>query len=295
MKDTLLRKNCLIVVCFFLFSVEGAMSQINYGMTGLMNMPTADMKRDKTVVLGGNWLNRHATVPRWWYDTWNYYINVTVFPWLEAGYLCTGHKAAPTDYGNTSGYWVPSTYGKFVNQDRSFHFRLRVWKEGWWKQWTPQMMIGANDAIGDSSNGGSLSNQKEQGYANGFWNRYFLAVTKHFIFENIGILGMHVSWIYSNRFDNKLSDPAIGANFRFNLKNNNSLLYKTVNGINLMAEIVPGYTDVKEDLTFNPDRAKYQMNIGMEYSFWKDYINAVVEWNQCKYFSGGIIFKVHLK
>jgi hypothetical protein len=38
--------------------------------------------------------------------------------------------------------------------------------------------------------------------------------------------------------------------------------------------VVPGYTDVKEDLTFDPDGAKYQVNLGMEYSFWKDYINA---------------------
>ena len=89
-----------------------------------MNLPTADMQRDKTFMAGGNWLNHHATVPRWWYDTWNYYINITIFPWLEAGYLCTGHKAVPTDYGNNSGYWVPSTYGKFTNQDRSFHFSL---------------------------------------------------------------------------------------------------------------------------------------------------------------------------
>ena len=32
-----------------------------------------------------------------------------------------------------------------------------------------------------------------------------------------------------------------------------------------MAEVVPGYTDVKEDLTFNPNGPKYQMNVGMEY------------------------------
>ena len=149
-------------------------------------------------------------------------------------------------------------------------------------------MIGAND-------GGSLSGQSEQGYGNGFWNRYYLAVTKHFYFEDLGTLGTHVSWIYSNRFDNKLNDPAMGANFRFHLKEDGSWLHKVVNGINLMAEVVPGYTDVKEDLTFNPDGAKYQVNVGMEYGFWKDYINAVVELNRCKYFSCGIFFKVHLK
>mgnify|MGYP000166953917 FL=1 len=206
-----------------------------------------------------------------------------------------GHKSVPTDYGNISGYWVPSKYGKFTNQDRSFHFRLRVWKEGWWKPWTSQIVLGANDAIGDSWNGGSLSKPSELNYGNGFLNRYYLAITKHVDFENVGVLGAHVSWIYSNRFDNKLNNPAMGANFRFHLKENESWVTKAVTGVNVMAEVVPGYTDVREDLTFNPDGAKYQVNLGMEYSFWKDYINAVVGLNRCKYFSGGLVFKVHLK
>lgn len=284
----------LSILTFFLCFTGIIKSQINYGTTGLMNMPTADMQRDKTFMAGGNWLNHHATVPRWWYDTWNYYINITIFPWLEAGYLCTGHKAVPVDYGNRSGYWVPSTYGKFINQDRSFHFRLRVWKEGWWKEWTPQIVLGANDVIGDSWNGGSLSKPSELNYGNGFLNRYYLAVTKHIKLENLGTLGAHLSWIYSNRFDNKLNNPAMGANFRFHL-NSDSWVHKVINGVNLMAEVVPGYTDVKEDLTFDSNGAKYQVNLGFEYSFWKDYINAIAELNRCRYFSGGLVFKLHLK
>ena len=92
----MLRKFCLVFVCVVCWLVN-MKAQINYGTTGLMNMPTADMQRDKTVMAGTNWLNHHATVPRWFYDTWNYYINITIFPWLEAGYLCTGHKAVPVD------------------------------------------------------------------------------------------------------------------------------------------------------------------------------------------------------
>ena len=85
---------------FFFFLLLGVLggtlkAQINYGTTGLMNMPTADMQRDKTFIAGGNWLSHHATVPRWWYDTWNYYINITIFPWLEAGYLCMGTSLFP--------------------------------------------------------------------------------------------------------------------------------------------------------------------------------------------------------
>ena len=200
-----------------------------------------------------------------------------------------------TDYGNRSGYWVPSTYGRFINQDRSFHFRLRAWKEGWWKKWTPQIVLGANDAIGDSWNGGSLTYTSEAIYSNGFLNRYYLAITKHFTYLNVGTLGVHFAWIYSKRLDNKLNDPAVGANFRFELLDDSSLFHKLLNGVNIMSEIVPGYTDVREDLTFDPKGTKYQVNIGLGYSIWREHITFVGELNKMKYFSCGIIFKIHLK
>ena len=288
-----------ILLLVFLCSVSlWADAQALLGTTGLLHAPTADMQRDKTFLFGGNYLNTHPLSTHFRSSevgyTFNYYINITIFPWLEAGYLCTGHKAVHTDYGNNSGYWVPSTYGKFTNQDRSFHFRLRVWKEGWWKLWTPQIVLGANDAIGDSWNGGSFAYPSETTYGNGYWNRYYLAVTKHVIFQNIGELGAHLTWIYSTRFDNNLNSPAIGVNFQLKLKGK-SLINKLVNGVNLMVEVVPGYTEVNEDLIFNPDSPKYQVNLGMTYSVWKDYINLVGELNRCKYLSAGVFFRVHLK
>ena len=36
-----------------LFSLTPLSAQINYGTTGLMNLPTADMQRDKTFMAGG--------------------------------------------------------------------------------------------------------------------------------------------------------------------------------------------------------------------------------------------------
>lgn len=289
-----IKKLLSLLVLIVLCRIEAG-AQLSYGTTGLLNMPTAEMQKDKTLMFGGNWLNKHAAVPRWWYDTWNYYVNITIFPWFEVGYLCTGHKAVPTDYGNRSGYWVPSTYGRFINQDRSFHFRLRAWKEGWWKKWTPQIVLGANDAIGDSWNGGSLTYTSEAIYSNGFLNRYYLAITKHFTYLNVGTLGVHFAWIYSKRLDNKLNDPAVGANFRFELLDDSSLFHKLLNGVNIMSEIVPGYTDVREDLTFDPKGTKYQVNIGLGYSIWREHITFVGELNKMKYFSCGIIFKIHLK
>ena len=76
-----MKKKLLCVL--FLFSSLGAMAQFTYGTTGLLHMPTADMQRDKTFMAGGGFLDKHATPDRWSYDTWNYYINITFFPWLE--------------------------------------------------------------------------------------------------------------------------------------------------------------------------------------------------------------------
>lgn len=58
-------------------------------------MPTADMQRDKTFMAGGNWLNHHAIVPRWWYDTWNYYINITIFLGWKPGTYVWGIRQYP--------------------------------------------------------------------------------------------------------------------------------------------------------------------------------------------------------
>ena len=43
----------------FLWIVQGATAQINYGTTGLMNLPTADMQRDKTFMDGSYVLNQN--------------------------------------------------------------------------------------------------------------------------------------------------------------------------------------------------------------------------------------------
>ena len=111
-------------------------AQYVYGTTGLLHAPSADMQRDKTFLCGFSYLQVAATPKHWNYDTWNYYINITLFPWLEVGYTCTLHKIGLPQYGYSY---------KFRNQDRQFSARLRVWKEGWWKEWTPQIVVGAND------------------------------------------------------------------------------------------------------------------------------------------------------
>lgn len=269
-------KKFLGIICIYLFSL-GIKAQALLGTTGLLHAPTAEMQRDKTFMIGGNYLNTHPLSTHFHSNevkhTFNYYINVTFFPWLEVAYTCTLVHA---DHSST--YFPQQAWGKFTNQDRAFYARLRLWKEGWWKDWTPQIVLGLDDPTSHEDHGGGELVSGNTSGSNNYATRYYLAATKHWNVQHVGELGIHAAFVYGNaKGIEHYKRPSLGTNFRFHLPET-SLIHKAVNGLNLMAEY-----DART------------VNIGFEYSFWKDYINAVAELNNGKYFSGGVIFKVHLK
>nr|WP_320059187.1 YjbH domain-containing protein [uncultured Bacteroides sp.] len=175
-------------------------AQFPYGTTGLLHMPTADMQRDKTVMLGGSFLHEKATPDAWSYNTYNYYINITIFPFLEIGYNCTLFKIAIPGMGLSE---------KFRNQDRQFSGRLRLLKEGQFWKYMPAVVVGGNDVLTSFSDKG-YSNPTESG--NGYWNRWYFAATKH---ANLyGELGIHAAYVYNRRKDYRLNGLAMGANWK---------------------------------------------------------------------------------
>ena len=70
------------IVLFCSLSLS-AFSQLTYGTTGLLHAPSAEMQCDKTFMVGGNFLNKELTPPTWYYHTYNYFLSVTIFPFLE--------------------------------------------------------------------------------------------------------------------------------------------------------------------------------------------------------------------
>ena len=199
-------------------------------------------------------------------------------------------------------YWVPRTYGKFVNQDRAFHARLRLWKEGWWKEWTPQIIVGMDDFLSASWAGMGFSSSK----GNGFSNRFYIAATKHISFEDVAEIGIHATYMYNNdRWHYALNGLGLGTNLRFRFANPEQKAFSwqsIINGINLMLEAYPadgqGVWWIEQDGVKHYDRGlslgKYDINIGASYSIWEDHINFFGELYGCKDFSGGIQFKIHL-
>ena len=259
-------KRFIGIICFLCLLVNSIKAQFTYGTTGLLHMPTADMQKDKTFMAGTSYLNQHATPFYWDYQTYNYYINISFFPWLEIGYTCTLMSAEHlgVDQFGYSGY---------TNQDRSFHGRLRIWKEGWWNKWTPQIVVGVNDLTSGSA--GDYTNMEVEGNGNGYFNRYYIAATKHL--SLYGEWGIHLAYVYNKRGVDKLNGYAIGLDYQFAFKGEEGW-QKAVNGLNLMAEY---------DSKF--------VNIGARYAVCKDHINIITELRECKYPSVGVYFKVHLK
>ena len=257
-------KRFLGIVCLLWLLVGAAKAQFTYGTTGLLHMPTAEMQRDKTFMAGGSFLHKRATPSAWNYNTWNYYVNITFFPWLEVGYTCTIYD----EMIKRGQYTI-----HMINQDRSFHGRLRVWEEGCWKEWMPQIVVGVNDVT--TGDGGDYTQMGVEGDGNGSFNRYYIAATKHLSWR--GEWGIHAAYVYSKRIGHKFNGLALGVDYRFVLPEE-ALWQRVVNQMTLMGEF-----DSK------------CVNIGARYTCWKDRINVVAELRECLYPSVGVYFKVHLK
>ena len=88
-------RNIVILVMLLAFGSR-INAQTMYGTTGLLHAPTADMQKDKTFMIGGSMIDHSIYRDSYWNShneynpfTYNYYLNITIFPWLEIAYTCT--------------------------------------------------------------------------------------------------------------------------------------------------------------------------------------------------------------
>lgn len=249
----------IIIACFFLCVTLALRAQLTYGVTGLLHAPSAEMQRDKTVMLGGNFMNKEITPPiRYWdYNTYNYFLNMTVFPWLEIAYTCTLVKAEAlglTQYG----------YSGYTNQDRYFSFRLRLLKEGQFWKYMPAVVVGTSDPYTESGSTSGVIAPSADG--NGYYSRFFVAVTKHIPVGREEI-GVHLSYLYNTRKDYPLNGPAFGITWN------------------------PSF---HPQLRFIAEHDSKDFAIGATYLLF-NHLHAQVEMQRMKHFTGGLTYKIYLK
>ena len=249
-----------VISLLFLYNLQ-LFPQYTCGVSGLLHMPTGEMQRDGTFMIGGNFLNKHNLPdnPWWGYNTYDYYLNITFLSRLEIAYICTLYQ------GKNNGFWPEMTWGKYTNQDRHFAVRMNVVKETEWWEHMPSIVLGVSDPTTASGGGYEIGNTVDR-QGNGFFTRWYMALTKHFK-TSYGELGTHVAYLYNKRMDYPLNGVAVGANFRPCFHKN----------LNLIAEY-----DAK---TFN---------IGAIYSLWAEHMNFIFELQKLKYISVGFVYKVNL-
>lgn len=230
-------------------------AQYSLGTTGLLHTPSAEMQPDKTLMLGGGFLHEKLTPPRFNYNTFNYYLNITIFPCLEIAYTCTLFKVTPQ-------WGVQSQMGEFTNQDRYFSLRLRMIKEGQFHKYMPSVVLGTSDPFTEAG-GGTIG---YDGGGNGFFSRFYLAVTKH-INASTNNIGIHLSYLYNQRQDYSLNGLAGGITY-----SNSSI----------------------KDLKFIAEYDSKDIIIGVNYLLLKRILfQAMLQ--RGKYFSGGLTYLIHLK
>lgn len=162
------------ILMALLLWVRPVAAQYSLGVTGLLNIPTADMQADGTFMGGGNFLPEEVTPETWDYDTGNYFVNLTFLPFAEVAYRCTLFRG---EFKN----------GNKWQQDRSVSVRLRPLKEG---RWWPAIVVGSNDAFTTNQ----LNMFKDPGGTRYFSSVYVVG-TKHWLpgGENFGFtVGGHV-------------------------------------------------------------------------------------------------------
>lgn len=242
-----------VLLCCLSFPVS---AQLTYGTTGLLHAPSAEMQRDKTVMLGGNFMNKELTPPTWYYHTYNYFLNVTIFPWMEVAYTCTLFKAEALGLG-------PYGYTGFTNQDRYFSLRLRALKEGQFWKYMPAVVVGTSDPYTES---GAENGQISSTEGNGYFCRFYIAATKHIPVGKEEI-GVHLSYLYNNRKEYKLNGVAAGITY-------NPSFHPQ---LRLIAEY-----DSKD------------FALGATYLLFNR-LHIQMEMQKMKYFTGGLTYKIHLK
>ena len=264
-----MRERLLLTIAILLFAPMTVRAQFADCSTGLLQMPTADMQDDGTFMITNNFINQHALpTSGWCYNTFQYGFAVSFWGRMEVGYVCTIFNGA----------WDPrpnKTWRQEImrNQDRHFTGRIRLLKEGEFGQkWIPSLVVGASDPF--TATGGDYTNlDGTSGTGNGYFNRYFVVVTKHFD-TPWGQLGTHVGYQKNRRKDYAINGPCAGINWSPIWLQNHGIL----DGVNLIAEY-----------------DSRTVNMGCIASIWENRFEAMFELQNFQWINFGLRFKVRLR
>lgn len=159
------------------------------------------------------------------------------------------------------------------NQDRHFSAKFQIFKEGEFAAWVPALAIGASDPLSGTDEG--YREQSTEGAVSGVFNRYYVAITKHFD-TKIGKVGAHIGYQYNRRRVMGYNSPAAAIDWKPVWVTN--MDRAVLSNVDVIAEY-DGRT----------------LNVGCITSFWNNHFDLMLELSALKYFQAGLRFKYVIK
>lgn len=217
-------------------------------------------------MITNNFLNKNSLPSKGWdYNTFQYGFSISFWERIEIGYVCTIFN----------GDWSPKPNKTereriLKNQDRHFVGRVCLLHEGEFGiNWLPALVVGISDPVTSSGAYGSI----EEESVNGYFNRNFVALSKHF--KTIwGDLGVHAGYQYNHRRDYRINGPCAGINWQPVWLQQKGILDK---------------------LNFIAEYDSRTINIGMVASIWKNRFEAMFELQNFRWINFGLRYKLRLK
>lgn len=266
-------KSWILVLTLLLACSFQARSQFIDCTKGLLMMPSAEMEPSGTFMITNNFLNKSYVVnpnhygTYWGYNTFSYGFGITFWSRLEIDYVCTLMVGAWSPYAQTYRAKV------MKNQDRHFAARFQVLKENeFGLKWLPSIVMGLSDPV----TGGRkdyLDDSVSSKTKNGFFNRYYIAASKHFD-TAWGVVGAHIAYQTTKRIYLIPKGPQFG------------LTWNPV-WINKPGSFLSSFRIIAE-------YDAQQINLGATASIWKDHFEFWTCLQDCRHFNGGLRFKVVL-
>lgn len=261
----------LLALALSLLGAGPAQAQFADCSTGLLQMPTAEMQEDGTFMITNNFLNKHSLATSGWnYNTFQYGVAVSFWGRVELGYVCTIFNGA----------WDPrpeeekSERLKILrNQDRHFTGRVRLLREGeFGLDWMPALVVGISDPT-TGSGGGEYTSGDVSGTGNGYFNRNFIVLTKHFS-TPWGQLGAHAGYQFNRRKDYYINAPCLGVNWKPIWLQNKGIL----DTLDCIAEF-----------------DSRTVNLGVIASIWDNRFEAMFELQNFQWVNFGLRYKLRIK
>ena len=162
--------NLIITLVALWFLPQLGKAQQFTGTSGLAHIPTGEMHHEGDALIGGHFLNK-AIMPDTGflyqgekYHTFNYYVALAPFSWIEMSYVCTERIYRKDAQGNIVNW----------SKDRYASVKIRPLKEG---KYYPAVALGCNDVWT------SFALFADKPNVQFYFQNWYIAATKHFEFS----------------------------------------------------------------------------------------------------------------